>query len=117
KVRTVSADGGNNNIGYRSSLSADGKTMLEVSQSSDLMIVDLVADRSRSLKSNAWSHPGWPHEICLSKGGKLAATAIKKAIELWDVATGKQLRSWNPGKSDVIGLALSPDEKFVASDD
>jgi hypothetical protein len=75
------------------------------------------------------SRPDWPppkhviaahsdliHDIAFSPGGKiLATTGYDRLIKLWDVETGKELRTLKDHSDSVYGIAFSPDGKLLAS--
>jgi WD40 repeat protein len=61
---------------------------------------------------HTFTEPGAGYDsVALSPGGRfLAASNGSKAVLLWDVASGKQVRDWKPGGR----LAFSPDGKLLA---
>jgi WD40 repeat protein len=59
----------------------------------------------------------YPAEMVkFSPDGKLLAnSAFRKTFQLWDVASGKCLRTFTGHEGQVCGLAFSPDGKLLAS--
>ena len=60
-------------------------------------------------------HPGGVETVAFSANGKTLASAGADGIRLWDVATGKELKSISTGGTCVTGLAFTPDGKTLAS--
>jgi WD40 repeat protein/serine/threonine protein kinase len=61
-------------------------------------------------------HKGIIWAVALSPDGKLAASASKDAtVRLWDVATGRLLRTLDGHTGEVAGVAFSPDSKRLLS--
>ena len=55
-------------------------------------------------------------EVRFSPDGKtLASGSFDKTVRLWDVATGKTLRTLKGHRQAVVGLAFSPDGKILAT--
>jgi WD40 repeat protein len=54
--------------------------------------------------------------LAVSPNGKTLATGEEKYVRLWDLATGRLLRSFDLGRQPlVLGLRFSPDGKFLAA--
>jgi WD40 repeat protein len=54
--------------------------------------------------------------LAVSPDGKIAATGgDEKSIKLWDIATGKELKSLPNQKGRIQALAFTPDGKTLAS--
>jgi hypothetical protein len=61
-------------------------------------------------------HKDLIHEVVFSPDQKqLATCSYDRLIELWDVKTGKEIRTLKDHSDAVYGLAFSPDSKLLAS--
>lgn len=54
-------------------------------------------------------------DLAFAKDGTLASAGYDQTIKLWDVATGKELRTLTGHDNWVFGIAFSPDGKTLAS--
>jgi WD40 repeat protein len=62
------------------------------------------------------SHPSQVNEVRYSPDGKTLATASDdKTVKLWDVVTGKELKTFNGHQKWVYSVSFSPDGKTLAS--
>lgn len=61
-------------------------------------------------------HRGAVRSLTISHNGKLMASGSKdKTIVLWDMATHKQIRTFNGHNGSVHSVVFSEDDKFIAS--
>jgi hypothetical protein len=66
-----------------------------------------------------WSDSGKPsngyEELAFSGDGRLLASADGQLVHLWEVATGKELRTFTGHRGEIRSLAFSQDGKRLAS--
>jgi WD40 repeat protein len=62
------------------------------------------------------SHSSGVYEVSFSPDGKtLASTSLDKTVKLWDVGTGKELKTLKGHQEAVNSVSYSPDGKTLAS--
>jgi WD40 repeat protein len=97
-------------------ISPDGK-VIAVSDSRDGLAI-ISPDAEVNDYGYRWLdwHGGWVEDIRFSPDGKMLASGSDNgAVELWDVATGKQIgESLVHGREPVTVVAFSPDGKLAA---
>lgn len=115
---------------YPITLSADSKYVVYILRSSDntgcdAMVMDIESGTVVSRLTIGYGH-NWEHygRMALSNNAELLATAfLKNEIKLWEVATGKLLRTWSPAVTERFSVGLnmpnvipvfSPDGCFLA---
>ncbi|MCH7728050.1 MAG: PQQ-binding-like beta-propeller repeat protein, partial [Planctomycetes bacterium] len=59
--------------------------------------------------------PNRVSHIAISPNGKLIATTGEKIAKIWDVATGREIRTIDGPSNDVRAVAFSPDGKRLAT--
>jgi RNA polymerase sigma factor (sigma-70 family) len=68
---------------------------------------------------HALAHPDWVHRLAFSPDGKALATttsgAREKALHLWEVRTGRRIRTFEGHANTIFSVAFSPDGKTLAS--
>ncbi len=75
----------------------------------------LPKDALARLGTVRWKHGFFVQALAYSPDGKMiAATGAGRAITLWDVATGKEMRQF-PNEGQPPALAYSPDGKMLAT--
>ena len=55
------------------------------------------------------------NQVALSPDGRLAAFGSNNVLRLWDIASGKALRSFIGHTQPISALAFSPDSRFIIS--
>jgi RNA polymerase sigma factor (sigma-70 family) len=93
-------------------LASDGRTAAVIEQADHAVvrIRDLV--KGTTVGSIRTAGPDAPHSLSLAPDGKTLATATDTAVRLWDVATGKEVRSW--GRRGDSRPVFAPDGKHLA---
>src|SRR5207244_2661802 len=72
----------------------------------------------RQMFSSFWPPPGTIlSAVAFARGGKVVASASRfdKAVRLWDVATGKELKRLDGHLRGVECLAISPNGRVLAT--
>jgi len=70
------------------------------------------ADSCKDIKA----HKSYVNSVSFSPDGKLLASgSYDNTIKLWEVATGKLLKTLEGHKDDVYSVSFSPDGKLLAS--
>jgi WD40 repeat protein len=54
-------------------------------------------------------------QLCFSHDGQLLASSDKDALHLWEVATGKEIRTFRGHRGEIAFLAFSYDDRRLAS--
>ncbi len=71
-------------------------------------------DAATGAQSAAWQREGTLNSVALSRDGALLAVGDKTTVEIWDVASGRQLRSMTGSPGTAALMAFSPDNRFLA---
>jgi WD40 repeat protein len=91
----------------------DGKTVLTSGGDRVLRFWDLATGRpTRTVKLQGKDGPGWC--VTLSPDGKLLAAQDNAVIVIWDVDSGKELKTLPEPKRGLGFLSFSPDGKTLA---
>src|SRR5439155_27014860 len=66
-----------------------------------------------------WSDSGHPangyEELAFSAGGRLLASSDGQVVHLWEVATGKEIRTFRGHRGEIRSLAFSANGRRLAS--
>jgi uncharacterized protein (TIGR03067 family) len=92
-------------------ISPDGKQVALGSKV--LRLVDLASGRERELAKGKDEFDG-AVSVAFSNDGKLVAACFNSRLALFDVQTGKEVRSWEPKQAGVSSMSFSPDDKTLA---
>ena len=61
-------------------------------------------------------HAAWVNSVCYSPDGKyIASGSDDKTVKIWEVETGRELRTLRGHSYDVNSVCYSPDGKYIAS--
>ncbi len=90
--------------------SPDGKALAASGYGLPVLLWD-VASRKELHRLAAGAAP----HIAFSPDGKALATGGNNSIRLWDVATGRELHPCDAHTGEVNAVAVSPDDKLIAS--
>jgi eukaryotic-like serine/threonine-protein kinase len=93
-------------------ISGDGTRLIAAGDDNSLTVWDLATGKS----TQTWKSPymAGSHRVALSKDGKLAVSAGEKVV-VWDVETGKLVKTLEYFGKDAVSVTLSPDGRRVAS--
>ncbi|MBD2772519.1 WD40 repeat domain-containing protein [Iningainema tapete] len=94
------------------SFSDDGKTIVTVNWDGIVRWRDI--STSRETKTLKVSFPV-AHSASFSKDGKMIAAATPQGIVLWDITTGKQLKSFKGHSDWSKNVIFSPNSKLIAA--
>ena len=103
------------------SFSRDGRRLAVASGSpaaqGDVRLYAWPADGLAAAPEQAWlAHRDTIYDLAFSPDGRLLATCgYDRLIKLWDVPTGKEVRTLKDHSDAVYGLAFSPNGKLLAS--
>ena len=97
----------------------DGKTLLLGSSTGEVKLFDVAR---RQVVHTLKGHKQMVHVAVVSGDGRVCATAgMDNVVKLWDVATGKELRTWDmrqpyDSQNAFVGqLAFTPDGRHLLS--
>jgi RNA polymerase sigma factor (sigma-70 family) len=57
----------------------------------------------------------WPEQLAFSQDGSLLTSSDGSTVHLWEVATGKEIRTFRGHRGDINFLAFSHDDRRLAS--
>jgi WD40 repeat protein len=91
-------------------VSGDGRRAMTACGSGVLKVWDLDnGDNSRS-----FVHEPEAERVSITADGRLGISASSKAVKVWDLETGRALRTLDGPGARVLGLAISPDGRRIA---
>jgi WD40 repeat protein len=96
----------------RLALSPDGKTVAGGCADGTIHLWDFPSGKPRHTLE---AHPGGVSAVIFARGGGLVSSGDDGKVCIWDPATGKRLRSFEAHEDRVVGLAISPDGKTIAT--
>jgi WD40 repeat protein len=82
-----------------------GNTLITGGDDGTARVWDLFTGRQRTV----FRHKGWVRALALSPDGRLLATGVEypeHTVHLWDLAAGRDLRSWSSRDKNVTPAAL-----------
>ena len=92
--------------------SPDGHTAL--SGGNHIMLWNLATGWGRELSGGQWS--AWVYSVVFSPDGRTALSGSSdKTTKLWDLATGKEIRTFRGDNGWIDSVALSPDGRAALS--
>ena len=98
--------------------SPDGRTLAITGNDGAVLLLDVISHKVTDLTLSTESGPG-ADAIAFSADGTVLATADATMLQLWDVATGRELAgpvNATDSADDLLGaIAFSPDGKILAT--
>lgn len=89
----------------------DGKLLVSVSTDGSVRVWDRVGNGSRVLRNQGYAL----YAAAFSPDGVLATAGKDRTVALWDLASGKVVRTLERHKADVHALAYSPSGRLLVS--
>ncbi|KAG7265333.1 hypothetical protein CRUP_014369 [Coryphaenoides rupestris] len=95
---------------------ADGSETIVTGSLDDMVKVWKWSDEKLELQWNLEGHQLGVVSVDISHDGAVAASSSLDAhIRLWDLDSGKQIKSMDAGPVDAWSVAFSPDSKHIAT--
>jgi len=72
-----------------------------------------LATRAQTLR--IWGHEDWVYGVTTMDGGEIISSGADRSVRIWDGTYGRPLMELRGHSDQVFGIALSPDQRWLAS--